>query len=624
MPDPEQVAIQFAGGGMNAALNPTNVPDAQYSRGVNVQLIEQRPTTRRGVKVLPFVKTSTDDKKNFQCENFQGAVFFNPSKGQSQINFAQDESRIMCSVGGRRYEVVPREFQPRIGSVVVEEVKGVQRGNPDLHTAYWYQAENYVIVQDGEAPAWIWDGFDPPFISGGMNTVDKEKSELPNAGTIGTYAHGRIIQVINSRQVIVGDIIHKQFLTDPINILKTTEQVYWATGSSFNPPSSMGNIVAIGILPHRDTQHGHGDLMLHCEDGIFSLDINIYPRGSWEGIPMVKHVLLETGARGPYAIALYDGDQFFRSRHGLQSLRSARGESQLLGNPLNPISEEVETFLERDYEAYVRFTSLGKWAVSRRLFITSDPWVQGKYRGSRGVISLNFAPVASANTDRAWEGLMTFPPEIANPIQMVNGVFNGRDRMYMFARGEDKLNRLVEFSQDLLNDVLEDGTEERISCQLITKALVGIGLFSKKEHNVGTLYLANVSGKLDWGVWVRNSECENWTYWRKGQVCVQADNCCNVDEGCDFNDFCSMDFELNLGEMPESVRNSRKAQFLIRWKGVAAIEGFKVKFSPGDPDENSGRVAGSEKCPDICLSERQDCEYNDYEYSFSENRWEEQ
>lgn len=625
MPDPQEIALQFVAGGMNAALNPTNLPDTQYARATNVEIRDQRPSTRRGVRVLPFSETTEKDQENFQCLNFQGAMFYNPAKGQSQISFAKDDARIMCSIGGRRFEVVPTETQPRSSEVLVEEITGVQQGDPNFHTAWWYQAENYAIVQDGQAPAWIWNGFDAPEQSEGMNTVDKDASELPNAGTAGTYAHGRIIQVINARQVIVGDIIHKANLTDSINILKTTEQVYWASGSSFGPPSSMGNILAIAILPLRDLQHGHGDIMIHCEDGIFSLNINVFPRDSWVESPLVKHVLLETGARGPYAVALYDGDQFFRSRHGLQSLRSARAESQLLGNPLNPISEEVETFLKRDYEAYVGFTSVVKSAVRRRLFLTVDPWVSGNFRGSRGVVSLNFAPVGSAETNRAWEGLMTYPPEIESPIQMVNGVFNGRDRTYMFARGNDDKNRLVELSQDLPNDILEDGTEERISCQLITKMMVGQSLFSKKQHTQGTWFLTGVKGLLDWGVWVRNSECDNWTRWRQGQKCVQADDCC--DDGdmkkCNLNDFCARDVDLMLGEMPTEVKNSRKIQFLLRWKGVASIEGFKVGFSVGDPGEGGGSIAGSDNYPEKCLSERVECQYNDFEYSFSENRWEE-
>lgn len=609
---------------MNAALNPVNLPDSFYSRAVNVQLHDQRPTTRRGVKVLPFKNTDDKVRKAFQEDNFQGAMFYNPSKGQSSISFSKDASRIMASVGGKRYQVITQEIQPGNNAVSVEEVAGLKQGNPDLHLAWWYQAENYAIVQDGQADTWIWDGFNPPVFSTGLDQVDKPSSQLANGATVGGYAHGRIIQVVNARQVVVGDIIHKSNLSSPKNILETTEQVYWATGSYFNPPSSMGNIVAIGILPLRDTQHGHGDVMLHCEDGIFSLNLNIYPRLSWVEQPMVKHVLLETGARGPYAIALYDGDQFFRSRHGLQSLRSARGESQLLGNPLNPISEEVDTFLIRDYESYVRFTSVAKWAIARRLLLTVDPWVRGKYRGSRGIVSLNFAPVSSAQTEKAWEGLMTFPPEIANPIQVVNGLYNGRDRTYMVASGGDRCNRVVEFTSDGKNDVLEDGSVERISCQLITKALVGDNLFSTKEHNLGVLYLVGVEGLLDWGVWVRNNECDNWTYWRQGQICARSeDGCCEGDDECDLRDFCQHQVDLDLGDMPDEVKNARKVQFLIRWKGVASIEGIKVIHSVGDPDENSGAPDGAfdDEC-DKCLDTRHDCIYNDYEYSSAEDRWE--
>ncbi len=623
MPELETITLSFAAGGMNGALNPANVPDSQYSRAVNVQLDNQRPTTRKGVKVLPFVDTTVEDMDSFQNGNFQGAIFYNPSKGQSAISFSVDLSRIMASVGGKRFQIVPKEVQPRSNSVSVEEVKGLPDGDENLHTAFWFQAENYAIVQDGQADTWIWDGFADPVFSKGLDIVDKPNSELANGATVGAYAHGRIVQVINARQALVGDIIHKLNLTNASNILDMTEQVYWAEGSAFAPPSSMGNIVAIAILPLRDTQHGHGDLMLHCEDGIFSLNINVFPRQNWQGLPLVKHVLLETGARGPYAIAIYDGDQFFRSRHGLQSLRSARGESQLLGNPLNPVSEEVKTWLDNDYEAFVGFTSVAKWATDRRLYLTVDPWVKGRFRGSRGIVSLNFSPVSTAETKKAWEGLHTFPPEIESPIQMVNGVFNGRDRMYMVSRGADDKNRVVEFSRNLKNDILEDGSESRISCQLITKMLVGKSLFSRGNHTIGILYLAAVEGLLDWRVSARNSECQNWTFWRQGAECVRSEPCCEGDDECDLLDFCPQEIELNLGEVPLAVKLSRKLQILIQWRGVASIEGFKLKVNVGDPDEGSDDVAGSTKCPRKCVEHRVDCQYSDFEYSFNEDRWEE-
>jgi len=262
--------------------------------------------------------------------------------------------------------------------------------------------------------------------------------------------------------------------------------------------------------------------------------------------------------------------------------------------------------------------------------LTVDPWVRGKWRGSRGIISLNFAPVATASVERAWEGLHTFPGEIESPIQMINGVFNGRDRMYMICRGNDDKNRVVEFSQDLENDILEDGTESRISCQFITKMLVGQSLFSRANHTSGTLYLTGVKGILDWKVSARNTDCDNWTFWRKSKECVKTDVCCPEDfeEGsngiCDLRDFCPQEMILELGEIPECLKLSRKIQLKITWRGVASIEGFKLKFNPGDPDEDSGDVAGSAKCEQKCIDVRQDCVYNDYEYNIAEDRWEEQ
>ena len=71
------------------------------------------------------------------------------------------------------------------------------------------------------------------------------------------------------------------------------------------------------------------------------------------------------------------------------------------------------------------------------------------------------------------------------------------------AEGADGANRIGEFGAGLRADVMEDGSTRRISCQFITRELSASNLFTPKYDHFGTLYLRNIEGELDWGVWAR-------------------------------------------------------------------------------------------------------------------------
>lgn len=617
MPNPKQVVLGFASEGMNGSLSPALIGERAFASATNVMIDGQLPTTRLGCRQVPL---TGDDAEAFKSENFQGAVFYNPAKGQSGQTFSEESASIVLSAGGRKFQIVPStSTNPRKSTATVDDVTGDEnlRTSRDFHLVHLFQAENYVIGSDGNSDTWIWDGQGEARFSNGFDTTNKEDSELPNGAFLGVYAHGRIVQCVDGRQLSVGDIIHKQNLTSPENILQTTEQVYWATGLGFRPPTQMGKILGIFLLPIMDTAHGHGEIMAHCEDGIFSLDINIYPRSSWPEQKMTKIVLMDTGARGPYAAALYDGDQIFRSRHGLQTLRSVSAQKQALGNPYHPISEAVDRWLLRDHQQWVRFASVGKWAVSRRLFCTTCMFVDGANRGGRGLVSLNFAPIETQRTQSAWEGLWTMPPAFDRILQLVNGNFSGRDRMFSINWSKGHGNSLVEFDESLKADVMADGTESRISCQLITRAVDMGDRQAFKDIMRGVLSLRRVSGELDWGVWFRSVEDGEWLRWRTGSLTVR-DRCCPITkDNPDFRGFEAKDFDLKLGDLPGGDKRSRNIQFLIRWRGRASVESLTVRFTKSDDSDGDDE-------PKTEIADRRSCAYNDLEYSTSENRWESQ
>lgn len=585
-----EFAIRFPGlGGMDAARDAALLDARAVAEAVNVESHGQMLRTRPGVRLHDLGLPAG--------ANLQGAIHYNPGKGQSQQSFGEDRSVLFFVAAGRKYFCAPSLDRPENTKLSIEDVTGGDgfAGPASLHLAWVYQAENYAIVQDGAGRTWIWDGETSPQLSPGYNVADKEESKLANAATVGLYAHGRIIQVVNGRQVLVGDIIHKGDLSSASNILGTTEQVYWATGSFFSAPSGLGQVTAAAILPIRNTQHGHGEVMIHQENGVFSLDLNVYPRTEWVDRQMVRHALLRTGAVGPYALTLHnDGDQIFRSRHGIQTLRSAAAESGQLGNPVRPISREVGHWMDGDYRPFLRFASLVSWADRNRLLATVEHGLLGsKHRGGRGVVVQNYTPVSSEATPPVWEGLWTLPREGGQINQLVNDLFHGEDRCFAFVTGlSDEVLRLAEFSKEMREDVLPDGTRRRIEAQVVSRELTGGDEMTFKAYDAGTVYFRDVIGDLDWEVWAKTDQEPCWALWHEGEW-----KCADPEQGGEGETLEAPEranLDLGLGVLPDRLKRNRRLQLLVRWTGHASLEGIEVRFTPDQSGE--GELARDRTC----------------------------
>lgn len=612
MSDTDVVAFLYPSGGMSGAGCSTRVPETHYRRATNVALKDELPTTRPGVRIYRLDSEDPLQSTRYRRENVQGARFFNPAKGQGGFSLAESLPSIMVACGGRKYRL-SLSGQGVATAATVRDVSNGLLTSKMLHLVWWTVAENYAIATDGRSSTFIYDGAEETArFSEGYNSTDKEKSELPNAATVGVYAHSRVNLVVNARQIIVGDSLFKLDQTTAVNLLGTTEQTYWNTGAFFLPPSAMGDITAAEILPMRNTQHGHGETIYHCIDGIFSLNTNISPRSAWSTSEMTRHVALQAGAVGPYAVAIRDSDQFYRTPFGVTTLRSAAANSGSEGDPQAPISEPVETFFAMDVPEWLRFCSVVVW--KNRAFITADPCLDGRFRWHRGLVVRNFKPVPVEKSPAAWEGLWTLPPEAAGIVQVVNGRFGGDDRMLALCRGEDGVNRLVEFTNDQQGDILEDGSRRRVRCQLLTRAIDLARPFLAKEFLSGTLFLRNAAGEVDWAVWVRAHGTTSFVPWRSGKIAVAS------SAGDTLGGVQRFTGGIALGAFPKECTtqqgSSRSFEFLIRWKGQAQIESLRIMARTGDTkaeqlDQSNFSISTSVPLP---------ADYDDYEYS-TDNDW---
>jgi hypothetical protein len=608
----EQLAFTDASGGMNASDLPHKIRGNQLARMVNCGITEQLPTTRPGMRVVPI---EGDPSDAIAEGNIQGSIFFNPSKGQGGIVLSEENAKIALAATGQKFLT---RIRGRRGSAVaeVEDVTGGLVTDSQLHLVWLNGWENLLLAQDGNSSCWIYDGLAAPFFSLGYNTVNKSRSEVPNAGTVMAYAHGRGVCVVSSRYILVSDSLHEIAQNTSRDLVKFVNQTYWATGKFFLPPSKMGNITAADILPLRNTQHGHGDLMVHCEDGIFSIDLNVFPRSSWNNAPMVKHALLNCGATGPYALAIHDGDQIFRTRKGIQTLRSAAAQPGTEGNPNQPISHEVRTWLDGDYPRWLRFASLVLWDAGRRFMCTTQPVVQGRHRWHRGLVSRNVDPKETeAGTPAAWEGLWTLPPQAAGIVQLVSGLFDGEERVFAWVRGSDGRNRLVEFGEHLKHDVLEDGTRVPIRSQVITRVIDAGQWWLQREFLTAKLFLRGLVGDVKWGVWVRTPRSPKWYAMRAGTITMDPGN------PADLNESHPRSIPIPIGKIPDAcevtdlpgtLNVANGLQFLVRWEGYCQLEGIKVMHGVEDK-------ASDELLPKTVKLQRITAsDYSDFEYSESE------
>jgi hypothetical protein len=610
---PWQLAFEDVKGGMNAADPPNKIATNQVARSVNCRILDGFLTTRCGTRAIPLSGAASEFVAR---SNNQGSFFFNPAKGQGGLILGDDNSNIALAVGGRKF-IVNIEGRHANSRAIITEITNGLLTNSQLHLVWWNAWENILIAQDGNSNAFVWDGIKPAVFSPGYNSINKLRSEIPNGGTVMSYVHGRGVVVVNSRLLLVGDNLHRTDQSSSENLREFTEQVYWATGQYFLPPSSMGGINAAAVLPQRNTVHGHGDLMLHCEDGVFSIDLNVFPRTKWAETPMVKHAMLASGAAGPYAVAIYDGDQLFRTLRGVQTLRSAAANSQLEGNPEQTISNAVDTWLKADYKRWLRFASVDLWSSAHRFFVTTSPIVQGRFRWHRGLIVRNADPsLSESNTPPAWEGCWTLPPQSSGIVQFVNGLFDAEERQFAWTRGNDGRNRLTEFSETLREDVLEDGTRHRIRAQVITRAIDAGEWWKKREFTKGLLFLRNIVGVLEFGVWFRPLESKTWIPWQAGRIEAPELG----DEG-DLSEGDPQPAAIPLGDMPKAcvpagnhANESRSVQFLVRWAGYCSLEGIRIEHGIDDLTDDTLKNSGL----NVTFLKATGDNYSDFEYAESD------
>lgn len=382
---------------------------------------------------------------------FQCAHAYNPHNG---------EDCLMAMVGGRLFKIVPGVTDCKVTEILIKSDKD-DRDVRNISTrpiAYMCQADKWLIAQDGQSSAVIYDG---TIARRSVTDTDADHTEVP-VGTIMAYGMGRVVVIVNERDVAFGDLYGSHDLPDPADsLILFTERNFLAEGFDAAIPFTQGLATGAVFFPQLDTSTGNGQLMVFAERGATSFFLSL-PRDVWKSSQFQILSLLTTGLRGHRSIAVVNEDLWFRSDDGVRSYRQARSEPD--GWAHIPQSTNVRQFLENDSEWLLKYAS-GIYFQNRALFTTSPMWYQGRPM-HWGIVVVDFDILSSfgVSAKPAWEGQWTMSSSVF-PIQLVSGTFNGVTRAFIFAIDNQNRNQLFELTADDKDDW--DG--QLINWELVTR-----------------------------------------------------------------------------------------------------------------------------------------------------------
>jgi hypothetical protein len=226
-------------GGMDSSLSPTLINGNSVATAVNVTFRGGRPSSRPGFRQVSLVSGTNAGLDILTNQYFQGSAFYL----ERRQNF---NSCIIGVFGGNVIKI-------DLGSFETSRVYPLDgSGNPVVGTAmdpfekcFFVQAEKYMIIQNGQNVALIWDG-DNLYRSGvgpAGSTGAVSQLHTLDPGTIMAYGQGRLFVASPDRtEITAGDLVYGG----------STEQVTITSGTATTATSAVYTITtasAHGFVP---------------------------------------------------------------------------------------------------------------------------------------------------------------------------------------------------------------------------------------------------------------------------------------------------------------------------------------------------------------------------------------
>ena len=564
--------INLNGGELRIITNSSDLANIDLDGGTHpVEILAVGDTGSTGtgeVSTTMFELATIDEsderiKTAFETERFQGAYNYNHGKN----------SYLVTSIGGHIYKIntetgMVQDITPTKGVNSLGETIYDPNAS-DIEVSYFQQAEHYLIIQNGESAAIIFDG-------AASRRANLSGNEVPT-GKVMAYGNGRL-WVARGREFVAGDIVG-----GPTDVIKFTENTYIAEGGAFAVPLDTGDITAMRFMNQPDSSLGQGELLVHTARAVFAVNVPT-SRDSWKSLeyPTVRIVAINYGSVSDRSCALVNGDMFYRAPDGIRSYISSRREWQEYGQI--PVSREIGPVL-RDEKLHEIAQRTSVVLFDNRLLTTVTPQntSQGVY--FRGIAPLDFDTVGGTGDKMppAWEGLWTG----LNFLQLLTAEIDEEERCFAFHLNSSCNIQLWE----LTRDGVKDANSGRIGCYIETPSYSFENPLEMKQLEYGEMWVDDLRGEVDFTIRYKPNQYPAWVDWNSWTECAKAETCNPVAGSCLTLKNYKPQYRSRM-RLPQPsdddcevtngvpMRNGYEFSSRIEWVGHARVKTFRLHAYP--------------------------------------------
>lgn len=482
-------------GGVDSGRDPGLLPPNVMADALNTTFRGGMPKPRPGVSKLTLAYENSNVQALFNSGLFQGAGGYVALDGSLYITL---------SISGQIITVP-------LSAATITATKLSVGGNDNssvLRKAWFAQADQYQIIQDGQSRPIIWDG---------AAARRANRNEVPTGGPM-AYGLGRL-WVGTGRNFVGGDIIYGDPAFGTANILRFTENDVIAEGGAFTVPWQAGDITGLSFAAKTDTASGEGSLMVFTANGVFEFDAPV-DRTQWQNLqqPIQRFALLRNGAESHESITQVNGDLFFRSADGIRSFYFARRDWNTWAN--TPVSREVEPTMTHDDRGLLLWSSAINF--DNRLITTSNPIATNRGTVWRSCVALDFDLVSGMREKLppAWDGRWVLTDKVLQlvTVQNIDGI-----RAFVIGLDENDVISIWDITRDAWTD---DGNE--IEWELVTKSYPFEKPLAMKLLKTAEMWMSELSGDVSIDAFYRPDVRQCWSPWARWEqnfdVCRLAPN----------------------------------------------------------------------------------------------------
>lgn len=430
-------------GGVNSALDPTQLPPGFYSRGMNVVhrggIVQCRPGYRCKM-ALPEGR-------------LQGFTVFTPKIGAESMLFVVAGRLYVSAFPFKEYRQVPDvSFSDTAKQVYFKQVEQSVRLNLDGSLSF-ITPRNLMVIQDG--------GQSKPVVFDGATA--HTNSGIPLGGAMEWVA--------DRLWVARGSALYASDIANPLSF---TENLYIASPEYFVLPSDITGL-------SKTTSIEFPQLLVFTRTSTTLIQAGIRNRASWAATPdFQREVLPHVGCVSSRSIVAHHGILYWFSKYGLTSLDTAMQANSTTALPYRDAEmTDSKARLSEDLSGVAS-------AVFENYLLCSVPF-EDKF--NRHTWVLDTTPIqASGEVARTWSGFWTG----TRPVEWASTTINGVNRIYYISVDYDGNNRLWEA---FTPDRLDNGCP--ITWYVETRALSGSLAGKYKDFRYSELFISELCGDVD-------------------------------------------------------------------------------------------------------------------------------